>query len=97
MVWLPQKYVTEMEGMVTRGSVLEYAEVMRQRYRRASGKSGRTSGRTGGRTEGKGMALTEFVRVTGYNRKSAIRLLRQNKSGEMTLRGRPKRDSQESA
>ncbi len=45
-----------------RSYVKEYAEVVRGRY-----------GRTG--REGKGLMLDEFTEVTGYHRKSAIRLL----------------------
>ena len=45
-----------------RSSVEEYAELMRARYRGAS------------RSE-KGLLLDEFTKVTGYHRKSAIRLL----------------------
>ena len=68
---------------MTRGSIREYAEAVRGRYRRASKK-------------GKGVLLGEFVRVTGYNRKSAIRLLR-HKEGPPggKRRGRPKQYSAE--
>ena len=44
---------------MTRGSVEEYAEAVRERYERAS------------RTEKK-QILDEFTKVTGYHRKSAI-------------------------
>ena len=47
---------------MTRGSVKEYAEAVRERYL----KSGRKE---------KTLLLDEFVRVTGYHRKAAIRLL----------------------
>ena len=47
---------------MTRGSVKEYAEAVRERYLKA------------GRKE-KTLLLDEFVRVTGYHRKAAIRLL----------------------
>lgn len=47
---------------MTRGSVLEYIEAVRERYRRA-------------RKEQKGKILDEFTQVTGYHRKAAIRLL----------------------
>ena len=47
---------------MTRGSVLEYAAAVRDRYR-------------SGDKVGKGKILDEFVRVTGYHRKAAIRLL----------------------
>ena len=60
-----------------RSSVKEYAEALKERYRKA------------GRGE-KGRILDEFTEVTGYHRKSAIRLL----SGDSTersgmRRGRP--------
>ena len=47
---------------MTRGSVKEYAEAVGERYLKA------------GRKE-KTLLLDEFVRVTGYHRKAAIRLL----------------------
>ena len=47
---------------MTRGSVLEYAVAVRDRYQ------------SGNRVE-KGKVLDEFVRVTGYHRKAAIRVL----------------------
>lgn len=65
---------------MTRGSIGEYAEAVRERYRRA-------------RKKGKGVLLGEFVKVTGYSRKSAIRLLRRNKAPGAERRGRPKRYS----
>ena len=52
---------------MTRGSVLEYREAVRLRYLRA------------GKRE-KGRILDEFVQVTGYHRKAAIRLLRRDGS-----------------
>lgn len=64
---------------MTRGSILEYLQVMRGRYLRAT------------KTEKKKI-LDEFVRVTGYHRKSAIRAL--NRPGHVKRigkRGRPKR------
>lgn len=73
----------KMEGMVTRGSIREYSEVMRQRYRGARSK------------KEKGMVLTEFVRVTGFNRKSAIRLLRGKDACTARRLGRPKGYSHE--
>ena len=58
----------------------EYAELMRGRYRGAS------------RTE-KSRLLDEFTEVTGYNRKSAIRLLRRQSRPEGAKKklGRPRR------
>jgi len=47
---------------MTRGSILEYKEAVRSRYRKAKKKE-------------KGKILDEFVEVTGYHRKAAIRLL----------------------
>jgi len=49
-----------------RGSIQEYREAVRERYLRAGKK-------------GKGRILDEFVNVTGYHRKSAIRLLRRKR------------------
>jgi hypothetical protein len=69
-----------MEVMVTRGSIEEYAAALRERYRRATKKE-------------KGVLLGEFVKVTGYRRKSAIRLLRRTKAPGAGRRGRPKRYS----
>ncbi len=62
-----------------RGSVQDYAESMKKRYR----KSGRAE---------RGRLLDEFVEVTGYHRKSAIRLLRGNEggAGARGRRGRPR-------
>ena len=48
---------------MTRGSVREYVEALRERHRRA-------------RRREKGRMLMEFTQVTGYHRKAAIRLLR---------------------
>ena len=47
---------------MTRGGVEEYAEAVRGRYRKGS-------------REEKGRILDEFSRVTGYHRKTAVRLL----------------------
>ena len=64
---------------MTGGSIREYAEAIRERYLRAGKKE-------------KGAVLNEFVKVTGYNRKAAIRLLRGGKvTGGGVRRGRPKR------
>ena len=70
--------VTEdLEVTVNRESVREYAERQRERYQKA--------GRTG-----KGRILDEVVAVTGYHRKSAVRLLsgrrRESRGGSA---GRP--------
>jgi len=51
---------------MTRGSILEYTEAVRDRYLRA------------GRKE-KGRILDEFTQVTSYHRKAAIRLLYRRK------------------
>ena len=59
-------------------SVREYAEALRERYRRA------------GKGE-KGRLLDEFCEVTGYHRKSAVRLLgRRTGEGAAPRRGRPR-------
>ncbi len=63
---------------MTRGSVLEYAVAVRGRYL-ATGK------------KEKGKMLDEFVRVTGYHRKAAIRLLLGARKGSRCRRGRPVR------
>ena len=62
-----------------RSSVEEYAEAMRGRYRGSS------------RSE-KGRLLDEFTEVTGYHRKSAIRVLggESRRAGEKTKLGRPR-------
>ena len=61
---------------MTSSSVREYAAAIRGRYRKAD-------------KEGKGQILDEFVKVTGYHRKAAIRLL--CKPARMAVRhlGRP--------
>lgn len=59
-------------------SVHEYAASLRPRYLLAS------------RTE-KGRLLTEFCRVTGRHRKSAIRLLRRRPRPSPPRPGRPRR------
>ena len=63
---------------MTRGSVLEYAAVVRGRYLFAG-------------KEEKGRILDEFIRVTGYHRKAAIRLLRKSPRRPAGSRGRPVR------
>jgi len=63
---------------MTRGSVKEYAEAIRERYRRANRKEKR-------------WMLEEFTRVTGYHRKAVIRLLRRERSRVWgRRRGRPR-------
>jgi hypothetical protein len=62
--------------MVTRRSVLEYAQELRSRYIKAS-------------KVAKGKMLDEFTQVTGLHRKAAIRLLnRRNNPGLNQKRGR---------
>ena len=63
---------------MTRGSISEYAVVMRGRYGRVDKK-------------GKGKILDEFVRVTGYHRKAAIRMLLKSAERPRGRRGRPAR------
>ncbi len=53
---------------MTRGSIQEYTEAVRERYLRANKKE-------------QGRILDEFVNVTGYHRKSAIRLLHRRRQG----------------
>jgi len=62
---------------LTRGSIKQYAAAIRNRYLRSS------------RAEQK-IILDEFCKVTGYHRKSAIRLLRRERSAGGKHRGRPK-------
>lgn len=62
---------------MTRGSIREYAGAIRVRYVRADRKEKR-------------VILDEFCRNTGYNRKSAIRLLRHPPKDSGVGRGRPK-------
>ncbi len=63
---------------MTRGSVLEYAAAVRERYR------------SGDKVE-KGRILDEFVKVTGYHRKAVIRLLLNPQKRAGGRRGRPAR------
>ncbi len=60
---------------MTRGSVKEYVEALRERYWRAS-------------RRGKGHMLDEFTQVTGCHRKAAIHLLRRVPKPLMRRRGR---------
>jgi hypothetical protein len=62
---------------MTRKSILEYAAAVRPRYLEASKRE-------------KTRILDEFCQVTGYHRKSAIRLLRHPPQGAGKRRGRPK-------
>ena len=63
---------------MTRGSVKEYLEAVQGRYQKAT-------------RQEKGRILDEFVRVTGYHRKAAIRLLaRGYEKGGTNRPGRPK-------
>ena len=64
---------------MTRGSILEYIQAVQSRYIRAA------------KTD-KGKILDEFARVTGYHRKSAIRVLnRQSYVKRTGKRGRPRK------
>jgi len=70
---------------VTRRSILEYVQALRNRYFRAS-------------KEGKGKMLDEFSQVTGLHRKAAIRLLnRPVQPGAGKRRGRPRSYGTEAA
>jgi len=63
---------------VTRHAIWEYAEAVRERYRRS-------------RKAGKTKILDEFVSATGRHRKAAVRLLnRESKKGVKNRSGRPK-------
>jgi len=61
---------------VTRRSIAEYAEALRERYFRSN------------RVE-KGRMLDEFTQVTGLHRKAAIRMLNRRSSTPSLRRGRP--------
>ncbi|MDD5289522.1 MAG: ISNCY family transposase [Dehalococcoidales bacterium] len=64
---------------MTRGSILEYIEAVKGRYLKASKKD-------------KNDILNEFTRVTGYHRKSAIRVLScKGRKVRIKKRGRPKK------
>jgi len=63
---------------MTRGSILEYTEAMQGRYLKA-------------RKKEKGRILDEFIQVTGYHRKAAIRLLHRHSSQQKKRRGRQRR------
>ena len=64
---------------MTRGSIVEYSEAIQWRYLKSSKKE-------------KGRILDEFIQVTGYNRKAAIRLLHhKNIPRPRKRRGRPRR------
>jgi hypothetical protein len=64
---------------VTRSSIKEYTEAIRERYRKAS-------------KEGKGEILDEFTKTTGLHRKAAIRLLNRGSGSPVKKRrGRPQR------
>ena len=63
---------------MTRGGVKEYLEAVQGRYQRAT-------------RQEKGRILDEFVQVTGYHRKAAIRLLaRGYRKGISKRQGRPR-------
>jgi len=63
---------------MTRGSIQEYTEAVRERY-------------LGGSKKEKGKILDEFTKVTGRHRKTAIRLLRRgNQARANKKRGRPR-------
>ena len=76
MVSLPHKYCYQGEEM-TRGSVQEYVAAVRDRYRSTD------------KVE-KGKILNEFVKVTGYHRKAAIRLTHNVTKKPGCRRGRPR-------
>jgi hypothetical protein len=65
---------------MTRGSVKEYAAAIRDRYRSAN-------------KARKGKMLDEFITITGYHRKAAIRMLLHKQERYVHHRGRPGRYS----
>jgi len=69
---------------MTRSSVKEYVKAIQERYKRA------------GRNE-KGRILDEFIQVTGYHRKAAIRLLGRETRPPASRRGRRRQYGQEVA
>ncbi len=70
---------------MTRGSILEYVKAVRDRYLRAKKKD-------------KGKILDEFIQVTKYHRKAAIRLLHKDNAGNHgKKRGRKKHYGKEVA
>ena len=70
---------------MTRRSILEYAQALRPRYRKAS-------------KEEKSKMLDEFIKVTGFHRKAAIRLLnRVNRLPPGKRRGRKRKYGSEVA
>jgi hypothetical protein len=66
---------------MTLNSVKEYAAAIRERYQKAD-------------KEAKGMMLDEFVKVTGYHRKAATRLLCKSPRLAQEPVGRPSRYNQ---
>jgi Integrase core domain len=76
---LPQKYCyRQLGGSVTRRSIREYAQAVRERYRRADKAT-------------KGKMLDEFCEVTQYNRKAVIRLLGERGTKCRGRGGRPRK------
>ena len=63
---------------MSRGSVKEYTQVVRRRYREATRRE-------------KGVILDEFTEVTGYHRKAVIRLLGRDMGPPQRRLGRPRR------
>ena len=63
---------------MTLNSRREYIEIMRARYLKADKKE-------------KGKILDEFIKVTGYHRKAAIRVLTKKVKSEVNHKGRPTR------
>ena len=64
---------------MTKASIKEYVEAVRWRYLKSPKRE-------------KGTILNEFTKVTGYHRKTAVRLLHQmNRPGSGKKRGRPRR------
>lgn len=76
ILMLPKEMELEVE--VTRRSIREYAEAIRDRYLRS---------KKGGKTK----ILDEFVAASGLHRKAAVRLLnRERKRGNVKRPGRPR-------
>jgi len=68
--------VTEKGGNRTPGSKREYIEIMRVRYLKADKKE-------------KGKILDEFIKVIGYHRKAAIRVMIKKVKSGVSHKGRP--------
>src|SRR4030067_586737 len=75
MVSLPYRKCYPREYYMTRGSIREYIEAIQIRYLKANKKE-------------KGLILDEVIKVSGYHRKAAVRLLRRHLQPRGHRRGR---------